>query len=258
MLKAVRKRRAYEDIVDQIRKLIEKGRLRQGDQLPVEKELSETFKVSRLTVREAILSLETMNLVDRRQGNGTYVIASSEEALVGPLAAVLVQEKDSLLDVFAVREIIEPEIARLAAKNGKPEQVADLVRIVEAQERELAKGSNMSNARFHRVLAKMSRNKVMERLLFALLGILAEAGEKYAQTEERRQKSLHGHRQVLAAIQEGSQEAAGQAMRRHLSAVQDVLFKRTREASGNKKANNVKSVRSRVSDNLIKGGKRYG
>ena len=155
---------------------------------------------------------------------------------------VLVQEKDSLLDVFAVREIIEPEIARLAAKNAKPEQVADLLRIVEAQERELAKGSNMSNTRFHRVLAKMSRNKVMERLLFALLGILAEAGEKYAQTEERRQKSLHGHRQVLAAIQEGSQEAAGQAMRRHLSGVQDVLFKKAREASGNKKANNVKSV----------------
>ena len=141
MLKAVRKRRAYEDIVDQIRKLIEKGRLRQGDQLPVEKELSETFKVSRLTVREAILSLETMNLVDRRQGNGTYVIASSEEALVGPLAAVLVQEKDSLLDVFAVREIIEPEIARLAAKNARPEQVADLLRIVEAQEREWRKGA---------------------------------------------------------------------------------------------------------------------
>ena len=108
------------------------------------------------------------------------------------------------------------------------------------------------------MLAKMSRNRVMERLLFALLGILAEAGERYSQTEERRQKSLQGHRQVLAAIQEGSQEAAGQAMRRHLSGVQDVLFKKAREASGNKKANNVKSVRSGVSDNLIKGGKRYG
>jgi len=76
MLKAVKKRRAYEDIVEQIRKLIEKGKLRRGDQLPVEKELSETFRVSRLTVREAILSLETMKLVDRRQGDGTYVIAS--------------------------------------------------------------------------------------------------------------------------------------------------------------------------------------
>ncbi len=62
MLKEVRKRRAYEDIVLQIKGLIEKGRLKQGDQLPNEKDLSETFKVFRLTVREAILPLETMNL----------------------------------------------------------------------------------------------------------------------------------------------------------------------------------------------------
>ena len=137
MLKAVKKKRAYEGIVEQIRKLIEKGKLRRGDQLPVEKELSETFKVSRLTVREAILSLETMKLVDRRQGNGTYVIASSEEALVKPLAAALAQEKGSFLDVFAVREIIEPEIARLAVRNKTEAQVKELERILEAQEKEL-------------------------------------------------------------------------------------------------------------------------
>ena len=81
MLKAVVKKRAYEDIVKQIRALIKKGKLKQGDQLPNERELSETFKVSRATVREAVLSLKTMKLVDRRQGYGTYVIASSEEAL---------------------------------------------------------------------------------------------------------------------------------------------------------------------------------
>ncbi|MDO9209886.1 MAG: GntR family transcriptional regulator, partial [Deltaproteobacteria bacterium] len=76
MLKAVIKKRAFEDIVKQIRNLIEKEKFKRGDQLPTERELSETFKVSRTTVREAILSLETMKLVDRRQGDGTYVIAS--------------------------------------------------------------------------------------------------------------------------------------------------------------------------------------
>ncbi len=226
MLKAVRKRRAYEDIVDQIFRLIEKGKLRRGDQLPVEKELSETFKVSRLTVREAILSLETMKLVDRRQGNGTYVIASSEEALVKPLAAALVQEKDSLLDVFAVREIIEPEIARLATGNATPEHIAGLERILEIQENELANRNNRVNASFHRELAKMARNKVLERLLFALMDTLAAAGEKYSQTEERRRKSLQGHRQILLAVQTGEKDAAGRAMRLHLREVENVLFRK--------------------------------
>jgi GntR family transcriptional repressor for pyruvate dehydrogenase complex len=225
MLKAVKKRRAYEDIVEQIRKLIEKGKLRRGDQLPVEKELSETFKVSRLTVREAILSLETMKLVDRRQGNGTYVIASCEEALVRPLAEALVEERDNFLDVFAVREIIEPEITRLAASNAMEGQVKELQRILEAQEKEMAgkKGAGM-NSDFHRTLAKMSRNKVLERLLIALIGAMGTTREKYLLSEERKKKSLEGHRQILAAIRGGSPDDARRAMRRHLQEVENIVF----------------------------------
>ena len=78
MLKAVKKRRVYEDIVGQIDRLIQRGKLKRGDQLPTERELVDTFKVSRASVREAIFYLEAMNLVQRRQGNGTYVIASNE------------------------------------------------------------------------------------------------------------------------------------------------------------------------------------
>ena len=99
-LKAVKKKRAYQEIVEQIRSVIEKGKLKRGDQLPNEKELSEAFHVSRSTVREAILSLENMQLVDRRQGEGTYITASSEEALIRPLAAALFQEKDGIIDIF--------------------------------------------------------------------------------------------------------------------------------------------------------------
>ncbi len=80
MLKPVRKKRAYEDIVEQIRSLIQKNRIKRGDQISNERELALTFKVSRTTVREALLSLEAMNLLLRRQGDGTYVIASSEES----------------------------------------------------------------------------------------------------------------------------------------------------------------------------------
>ncbi len=134
MLKEVRKKRAYEDIVTQIHDLIKKGRLKQHDQLPNEKELSETFKVSRSTVREAILSLETMRLVERRQGDGTYVIATSEEALVQPLASTLYGEKDDLIDIFFLRKIIEPEVAHIAAENATAEEIEELEKILREQE----------------------------------------------------------------------------------------------------------------------------
>lgn len=228
MLKAVIKKRAYEGIVEQIRKLIRKGRLKRGDQLPNERELSETFKVSRATVREAILSLETMKLVDRRQGNGTYVLASSEEALVQPLAISFLHEKDDLIDVFSLRKIIEPEIAQLASENGTPEEVNELEKTLKAQEKEVARGENpvQTDTHFHHLLARMTKNRVLERFLPALYEPLGKTRETYLQSEERKQKSLRGHRHILAAIKSGNGKVARQAMRRHLEEVERILFKK--------------------------------
>lgn len=228
MLKAVRKKRAYEDIVKQIRHLIEKGKLKRGDQLPTERELSETLKVSRTTVREAIFSLELIKLVQRRQGEGTYVIASSEEALVQPLASALFHEKDDMMDILFIRKIIEPEVAHLAAKNATPEEINELEKILKEQERETASGESTTrtDSNFHHLLFHMTKNKALERLLLALFDLMEKTREKYFQTEERKQKSLDGHQNIFAAIKSGNPKAAREAMRRHIENVENILFKK--------------------------------
>jgi GntR family transcriptional repressor for pyruvate dehydrogenase complex len=232
MLKAVIKKRAFEDIVKQIRTLIEKGKLKRGDQLPTERELSETFKVSRATVREAIFSLETMKLVDRRQGDGTYVIASSEEALVQPLAASLFHEKDDLIDIFSLRKIIEPEVAQLASENATPEEINELGKILKEQEMEVASRENpiQTDTHFHHRLARMAKNRVLERLMLALVDLLGKTRETYLQSEERELKSLRGHQDILTAVKNGNGTAARQAMRKHLEDVESILFKKKRGA----------------------------
>ncbi len=234
MLKAVEKKRAYEDIVKQILSLIEKGRLKRGDQLPVERELSEAFKVSRATVREAIFSLESMKLVQRRQGDGTYVIASSEEALVQPLAGALFHEKDDIIDIFSIRKIVEPEMAQLASEHATPEEISELEEVLREQERKVRNAEDpvQADAEFHHLLARMAKNRVLERLLLALLDLLGKTREKYLQTEERVEKSLQGHQAILAAIKNGNGTAARQAMRRHLEDVEKILF---RKKGGGKK-----------------------
>ena len=226
MLKAIEKKRAYEDIVKQIRTLIEKGKLKRGDQLPVERELSETFKVSRATVREAIFNLEVMRLVQRRQGDGTYVIASSEETLVQPLAAALFHERDDIIDIFSIRKMIEPEVAQLASANATPEEIAELEELLKEQEEEIAGGKTpiQADTDFHHLLARMSRNRVLERLLLALVDLLRRTRENYLQTSERMERSLRGHREILKAIKNGQGRVARQAMRRHLEDVENAVF----------------------------------
>jgi GntR family transcriptional repressor for pyruvate dehydrogenase complex len=235
MLKAIEKKRAYEDIVKQIRTLIEKGKLKRGDQLPVERELSETFKVSRATVREAIFNLEVMRLVQRRQGDGTYVIASSEETLVQPLAAALFHERDDIIDIFSIRKMIEPEVAQLASANATPEEIAELEELLKEQEEEIAGGNPpiQTDTDFHHLLARMSRNRVLERLLLALVDLLRRTRENYLQTSERMERSLRGHREILKAIKNGQGKVARQAMRRHLEDVEHAVFNK-RKGGGKK------------------------
>ncbi|MDR2018868.1 MAG: FadR family transcriptional regulator [Syntrophobacterales bacterium] len=227
MLKEVKKKRAYEDIVIQIRTLIEKGRMKLGDQLPNEKELSEIFKVSRSTLREAILSLENMNLVERRQGNGTYVVASSEKALIAPLAQSLVHEEDDIIDIFALRKIIEPEIAQLVAENRSPRNWKELEKILDRQSKELEDGLHpiQTDSGFHYTIAKMAKNKILERLLVALVGLTSKIRDGYMQSDERKKKSIFGHREIVAALKNGDGTAAKKAMLHHLQEVENTLYK---------------------------------
>jgi DNA-binding FadR family transcriptional regulator len=83
----------------------------------------------------------------------------------------------------------------------------------------------------------MTGNKVLERLLSALVGLLGKTREKYHQSEERKQKSIAGHREILAAIKSGRVTEAKKAMVRHLEGVEKTLFKKKGGIQGIKNGN---------------------
>ena len=231
-LKVVEKKRAYEDIVQQVLALIEGGKLKQGDQLPSERELTEIFKVSRTTVREAIRTLESMKLLQCRPGNGTYVLATSEEALIQPLAAALFNAKDDIRDIFYIRKIIEPHVAQLAAENGTEQEIAELAEILRKQEICIQHGENIieTDSAFHNLMASATKNRVMERLIVALVDFLKQSRENYLLDDEhgnqRPERSLEGHKQVLAAIKNGDGEAAKKLMMQHLEEIETIVFQK--------------------------------
>ena len=233
-IKAVEKKRAYEDVVAQIRALIDDGRLKQGDQLPTERELSETFRVSRATIREAIRTLDSLKLVQSRQGDGTYVLASNEETLVQPLAAVLFDEKDTIYDIFYVRKIIEPHVAELAAENATSEEIAELAALINEHEESIADGRNVTqyDSAFHGLLARMSKNPILERLLSALVDLFEQTRGEYLQNDERAKKSFTGHHEVFTAIKKGDCTTARRSMSRHLEKVEKIVMGKKRKGGG--------------------------
>ncbi len=227
-LRAVKPRRIHEEIVAQIREQLAEGLLKPGDQLPSERELSEKFQVSRTSVREGIRTLESLGLVKIKSGDGTY-IASSFQTLLSPLTSVILQQKDVLLDIFEAREIIEPEMAALAAKRADPEEIDQMTAILDQQARQIAAGGTgmEEDSAFHSMVAQAAKNKVILKLNDSIVGSLRETRERSLQTHGRPARSLAGHRKILEAIRAKNPARARRAMLEHLRANERNVLKST-------------------------------
>src|SRR6267378_5758298 len=115
--KLVRTSRLYEQIVQQIEESILKGALKPGDQLPAERELAQRFGVSRTAVREAVKALREKGLVEAYSGRGTFVTDGTSQAIRKSLDLMLrIGQQEGPKYLAELRQILEPEIAALAAK----------------------------------------------------------------------------------------------------------------------------------------------
>jgi GntR family transcriptional repressor for pyruvate dehydrogenase complex len=225
LLEPVRRSRIYEHIVEQIQALIADGTLKAGDQLPPERLLAETFKVSRTSVREALRALELSGFIEGRQGGGTFVRTPSPDDLIQPLASALLAGKRELVDVLEVREMIEPAIARKAAQRATAEQIAELEAIIERQAAKVARGESypQEDAEFHYTIAVAANNPIVLRLLNVVMDLLHESRASYLQGADRPIRSLEGHRNIVEAIRQRDGEGAYQATLEHIGQVRDGL-----------------------------------
>jgi GntR family transcriptional regulator, transcriptional repressor for pyruvate dehydrogenase complex len=243
MLRAIKKIRIHEDVFQQIRQLIKEGRLRARDQLPSERELAETFKVSRTSVREALRALETQGLIVSRTGTGNFVVDLPVESLIGPLARLLIDEKKALADVFEMRKLIEPHIAALAAERATRSDVAQLKRIVAKQTEAVDRGESGvdADAELHLLISRATRNQALQKLVSGLMELLSRSREESLQTEQRRESSIATHRRIVVAIEQHDGARARSEMLRHIEQVEESVLSTNRAARRNRARDREKS-----------------
>jgi GntR family transcriptional regulator, transcriptional repressor for pyruvate dehydrogenase complex len=224
---AIRKDRTriYEAVAEQIQRRILED-LEPGDALPPERELVRMFGVSRSSVRDAIRKLELLGLVEARQGSRTVVREPSADALSTPLTSVLLQKRKVIAELLDFRKMIEPPLARRAALHATPVQIAGMEEILRRQEAKLGSGEPAvsEDSELHYSIALAAENSVLLKVVDVLMDLLRKTRERSLQTEGRQQKSLAGHRRILAALKRGDAPAAEAAMRRHLSEIEKIVL----------------------------------
>jgi GntR family transcriptional repressor for pyruvate dehydrogenase complex len=221
----IRRSKVYEDVAKQIERVILK-KLKPGDKLPAERELAEMLQVSRSSVRDAIRGLELMGLVEPRQGAGTIVRGLSAESLLNPFANALKHRQELIGELLDFRKMLEPPLAARAATHASADEIAELEEILERQEDKLSRGelAIAEDAEFHYSVALASANSVVLKLLDMVMDLLRDTRERSLQLEGRPQKSLAGHRRILAAIKRHDAEAAKAGMRRHIEDIEEIVL----------------------------------
>jgi len=225
-LAPIKSTRIYEEIVRQIKGMIAEGRLKSGDQLPPERDLAEKFLVSRTSVREALRALESVGLIEIRPGEGTFVREISVDALVEPLALVLLSQRAMIEELFEARRLLEPVIAGLAAQRATKDEVQEMERILEAQAKEIGSGNTglAQDAAFHAAIGTAAHNRAITRIVHAVMDLLGQSREESISTPGRPTRSHEDHQRILAAIRSGDVAAAERAMLDHVVAVEGLVL----------------------------------
>jgi GntR family transcriptional repressor for pyruvate dehydrogenase complex len=224
LYKTIQSSRLYEQIVRQIEESIGSGELSAGSQLPAERDLAKQFGVSRTAVREAIKALQEKGLVDAFPGRGTFVTNGTPNAMRRSLDQIVKKgDEEGRGYLVEVRDILEPEIAALAAVRADEEVIATMSEAVKTMDGAAWDSDAYIEADldFHLSLAEAAGNPIVLSLIDSIVGLLREQRLRIFRVEGGPDRGQQHHRRILEAIQQHDPQAARAAMQAHLTQVRE-------------------------------------
>jgi GntR family transcriptional repressor for pyruvate dehydrogenase complex len=224
MYKLVQSSRLYEQIVKQIKDSIEKGELKAGDQLPAERELAIQFGVSRTAVREAVKALREKGLVEAYAGRGTFITSETSNSIRLTFDRMIKSgPREGTLHLVEVREILEPEIAALAATRVTEESLDELREAIRIMDSSKADPDSFIEADldFHLALGEAAANPLILSLIDSIVGVLREQRLSIFKVKGGPERGQYHHKRILEAIENHDPAGAREAMRGHLRQVRD-------------------------------------
>jgi len=237
----IRPLKMSDQVAAQIRRMIARGELVDGDWLPTEAELVQQFGVSRPTLREAFRLLEGDSLVTIRRGppGGARVTVPGPGAAAGLFGMVLMLTGTSIGDVWEARLTVEPAAVRGLAETATEERLVALDQ--ELERVRAAAGDplmfNRAGVRFHVKLVELSGNQTLTAVIAMLSEIierelahaLAAIGSDTNEILRANRRALRGYENIVALFRAGDGAAAEHAWREHMNNVRRYVSRSQRE-----------------------------
>lgn len=216
-LKTISKQNISDVVYEQLMENLIAGEWKPGDKLPSENELAAQLQVSRISVRSALQRLSSLGLVESRQGEGTFVCEFSGAQYANNLIPLVVFERSDMQDLMEFRNILDSEIAALAALRATDTDIALLHQNYQrhmAAEGDVTKCADY-DSEFHCLLAAATHNALFHKVyqvfqpvfrknMHQIVSIMGVSGARV------------NHAAILAAVEQHDPEAARAAMQTHV------------------------------------------
>lgn len=221
----------HEAIIEQIKEYIEKENIKPGDKLLSERKLAERLQVSRNSVREALITLASHDIIDIRHGGGTF-LKTKDIFVVSKHNNTFMQILKTLNDLISAREMMEVYSAKSAAKIITPEQIAWLYEVVEDDKTLSAKASAMEqmsdylpNLRIELAITSILQNQLLTDMHKKIEGMWKQCWNSANSTPFTLETRYNEHKDIVKAIEKGSQKAIETVVIAHLQSIKTIVAK---------------------------------
>ncbi|MEA4873376.1 MAG: FadR/GntR family transcriptional regulator [Synergistaceae bacterium] len=243
MLRPVMRKTLSQTILCEIITAIKNGLWQPGERMPSEKELANSFSVSRNSVREAIKTLNNMNILESRPGQGTFL---SKDAIRYILSSELIEDgyRDaSLFEITEIRALLEAQSAYWAADRATDEELEELKQILllgQKSKNGTIQEQDRVHYLFHDTIVKLANNSFVVRLLSSIQAEIAAQRSKFDDMSPIDVSELiQDQEEIINFILQRKPEKAREAMNKHLNKGLLLI------------ASNVSGISSRVEKNKL-------
>lgn len=221
----VKQLKLSDAVAAQLESLVRSGHFGAEGKFPPERELAEQFGVGRSSMREAISKLETLGIISRSQGVGTFVVNESEQSLQS--ISLLSAGSVTALELFEVRYSFEPAGAELSAERRTSKDIQELKAILKkANSPDLSPQEFVKlDFEFHNFIVKTTKNRLFQQLYQQLAPHHSIYSEKVISFQNRRERAHAGHLKILEAIEQQDGSRARKEAFTHLRFAERDLVK---------------------------------
>ena len=231
---SINKKKLADSVIEEIKRMIQSGELKEGDKLPNQNVFAAQLGVSRTSLREALSTLTRIGVIEQRPGYGTVFRSRIPALFTDHLTPPLISDKQATIELIEARRFIEIGAAELSVKNASPEQINEMGLLIKEMTRSLKEGRIddyiEQDVAFHFLIAKASHNRFLVNLFVTIRGFMEQyMRESFHLLPWMLERSLKFHQNIYQAVKSGSRSKAAFQMKKHILDVQRAIQQYYRE-----------------------------